>query len=191
MSVLCVLLSHESGTAAYGVLAAAVLAESALLVGVFVPSFTLLLTAGALARTGPLNLPVVVAVAALAAVVGDALGHCTGRLGGRMRAGRFGRRVPGTAWRRAEALMHAHGGRAVFIGRFLPVVRTLGPHLAGAVHLPYRRIAPYSALASVLWAGSEAGAGYAAVACAGPHGAGGGWTAAAGVGAAGGAARAR
>lgn len=96
-------------------------------------------------------------------VAGDFLAHRTGRyLGDRLRAGRMGRRVPDAAWGRAETLMTRHGGRAVFVARFLPVVRTLAPHSAGATRLPYRRIAPYSVVAACLWAAVEAGVGYAA-----------------------------
>ncbi|MFJ4878401.1 DedA family protein [Streptomyces sp. NPDC088745] len=58
--------------------------------------------------------------------------------------------------------MARRGGRAVLLTRFVPVVRTLAPHLAGATGVPYRRIAPSSLLAAPLWAGAEAGAGYAA-----------------------------
>ncbi|MFF7652170.1 DedA family protein [Streptomyces sp. NPDC007983] len=157
------LLGHLPPDSAYPVVALAVLAESILLIGAFVPTLTLLLTAGALARTGHISLLAVMATAAGAVVAGDFLAHRTGALlGGRLRTGRIGRRVPDTAWRRAEALMARHGGRAVFLARFLPVVRTLAPHFAGATHLPYHRIAPYSATAACLWAIAEAGAGYAA-----------------------------
>ncbi|MCD0483589.1 VTT domain-containing protein [Streptacidiphilus sp. ASG 303] len=151
--------------AAYVIVATAVLAESVLLVGAFVPTFTLLLTGGALARAGQLDLPLLVAAAAGAAAAGDFLAHRTGRaLGGRLRTGRLGRRLPSAAWRRAEALTARHGGRAVFLARFLPVVRTLVPHLAGAARLPYRGIAGHSLAAAPLWAAAEAGTGYAATA---------------------------
>ncbi|MFE7318326.1 DedA family protein [Streptomyces sp. NPDC057555] len=156
-------LGQIPAAAAYATLAAAVLAESVLLVGAFVPTLSLLLTAGALARAGQLNLLLVIAVAAGAVPVGDFLAHRTGRLlADRLRAGRAGRRVPAAAWRRAEALMCRRGGRAVFLARFVPLLRTLLPHLAGATRLPYRRLAPYSALAAPLWATAEAGTGYAA-----------------------------
>ncbi|MEU7640167.1 DedA family protein [Streptomyces sp. NPDC039016] len=154
---------HLPGAAAYAVLAGAVLTESVLLLGAFVPTLTLLLGAGALARAGQLSLPLVIAAAAGAVPAGDFLAHRTGRLlADRLRAGRVGRRVPAAAWRRAEHLMAARGGQAVFLARFVPVIRTLMPHLAGASHLPYRRIAPYSALAAPLWATAEAGTGYLA-----------------------------
>lgn len=75
-------------------------------------------------------------VAVTAVVAGDFLAQRTGRsLGTRLHAGHLGRRVPGVARRRAESLMTRHGGRAVFLARFLPVVRTLVPHVAGATSL--------------------------------------------------------
>ncbi|MFJ4185268.1 DedA family protein [Kitasatospora sp. NPDC089509] len=71
---------------------------------------------------------------------------------------------PPPLWQRAEALTARHGGRAVLLARFIPVVRTLAPHFAGATSLSYRRIAPYSATAACLWATAEAGLGYGAAA---------------------------
>ncbi|MFC8176486.1 DedA family protein [Streptomyces sp. NPDC057325] len=163
MNTLTGLISHVSAPAAYTILAAAVLAESVLLLGAFIPTLTLLLAAGALARTGDLNLVLVVTIAASAVVAGDALGHRTGHLlGSRLRTGRLGRRIPTVAWQRAQTLMARRGGQAVLLSRFVPVVRTLTPHLSGATGLPYRRIAPYSLLAAPLWAGAETMAGYAA-----------------------------
>ncbi|MDH6221955.1 DedA family protein [Streptomyces pseudovenezuelae] len=163
MNALSDILGHLPPAAAYAVVAAAVLAESILLIGAFVPTLTLLLTAGALARTGQVNLFLVIATAAGTVVAGDFLAHRTGRfLGDRLRAGRMGRRVPDAPWGRAETLMTRHGGRAVFVARFLPVVRTLAPHSAGATRVPYRRIAPYSVVAACVWATAEAGVGYAA-----------------------------
>lgn len=163
MNTLTGLIGHVPATAAYAILGAAVLAESVLLIGAFVPTLTLLMATGALARAGELNLVVVIVTAASAVVAGDALGHRTGYLlGGRLRTGRLGRRIPAAAWQRAEALMAARGGQAVFLSRFIPVLRTMTPHLAGASRLPYRHIAPYSVLAALLWAGAEAGVGYSA-----------------------------
>ncbi|MFF3389976.1 DedA family protein [Streptomyces sp. NPDC002669] len=156
-------LAHLPPTAVYTVLALAVFAESVLLLGTFTPTLALLLTAGAMARTGAVHLLPVIAAATAAAVAGDRLAHWTGHLlGERLRTGRLGRQIPAGAWQQAETLMTRHAGRSVFIGRFLPVVRTLTPHLAGATRLPYRRIAPYSATAAVLWAAAEAGIGYSA-----------------------------
>ncbi|MFF9784989.1 membrane protein DedA, SNARE-associated domain [Streptomyces sp. SceaMP-e96] len=163
MSDLTTLLSQIPPATAYTVLAAAIIAESILLVGAVVPTLALMLTAGALARAGSMNLLWVIGVAAGAVVIGDALGHRTGHLlGNRLRTGKLGRRIPASAWQRAETLMNKRAGQTLLIFRFVPVMRTLAPHLAGVVGLPYRHIAPYSALASVTWASVESGAGYTA-----------------------------
>ncbi|MFJ6797268.1 DedA family protein [Streptomyces sp. NPDC091268] len=165
MNALTSALGSLPATGAYALVALAVLAESILLIGAFVPTLTLLLTAGALARAGQLSLPLLIAVAACTVVAGDFLAHRTGRaLGTHLRTGRLGRRLPAPAWQRAEALMARRGGHAVFLARFLPVIRTLVPHIAGATRLPYSRIAPYSLAAALVWATLEVGTGYAATA---------------------------
>ncbi|MFB7999977.1 DedA family protein [Streptomyces sp. NPDC056002] len=163
MNTLTGLVGHVPAPAAYAIVAAAVLAESVLLVGAFVPTLTLLLASGAMARAGDLNLALIITVATIAVVAGDALGHRTGYLlGSRLRTSRLGRRIPAAAWQRTQTLMERRGGQTIFLARFTPVVRTLAPHLAGATRLPYRRIAPHSLLAAILWAGAEATTGYAA-----------------------------
>ncbi|WP_330319494.1 VTT domain-containing protein [Streptomyces clavifer] len=147
MNAVSQLLGHLPHGLAYAVVAGAILADSVLLVGAFIPTLTLLLTAGALARSGEISLPLIVATAATAVVAGDLLAHRTGQLlGTRLRTGRIGRRIPPAAWRQAERLMNRHGGRAVFIARFLPVARTLAPHFAGATRLPYRPLQRHRSL---------------------------------------------
>ncbi|MFJ7625166.1 DedA family protein [Streptomyces sp. NPDC097595] len=163
MNALSTALADVPAPAAYLILVAAVLAESVLLVGAFVPTLTLLLTAGALARAGELDLLPVIAVVSGAVIAGDLLAHRTGSvLGVRLRTAGVGRRVPAATWQRAERLMARRGGQALLLTRFVPVVRTLTPHLAGATGVPYRRIAPYSALVAPVWAAVEAGTGYTA-----------------------------
>ena len=152
--------------AVYGTVAAVVLAESVLLLSVFAPSLTTLLVGGFLARTGSgeatVRLPLLITTAVCAVVVGDLLAQRTGRrLGPRLGTGAVGRRIPQTLLRRTYRLLARRGGAAVFLCRFLPLARTVAPHLAGAAGLRYRRIAPYSLAAALVWASAEAGAGYA------------------------------
>lgn len=163
MSGLAETLGQVPPVAAYGIVVVALLAESNLVIGVLVPTLTLMMTAGALAQTGYLSFPVLVAVAAGAVVVADLIGYRTGVfLGDRLRTNRLGRRVSAAAWDRADTVMARHGGRAVFPARFVPLLRTMVPHFAGATGVPYRRVAPYSVAAASVWAVLEAGAGYAA-----------------------------
>ncbi|MFD8261657.1 DedA family protein [Streptomyces griseoluteus] len=116
--------------------------------GAFIPNLSRLLVSGAQARAGDLNLVLVIATATAAVVAGDALGNRTGHLlGSRLRTGRLERHIPGAAWQRTQTLMTRRGGQAVFLSRFVPVVRTLTPHLAGATRLAHHRTAPYSLLA--------------------------------------------
>ncbi|WP_031464495.1 DedA family protein [Sciscionella sediminilitoris] len=149
----------------YGCIAAVVLVESVLLLGTFAPTLALLLTAGALADRGVLLLPVVIVLATSCAVCGDCLARLTGAaLGPRLHTSRLGRRIPAAAWRRATVLMDSYGGAAVFFGRFIPVVRTVTPYLAGATGLRYRRIAVFSVVAAAIWASAEICVGYFAAA---------------------------
>ncbi|MFF2815291.1 DedA family protein [Kitasatospora cineracea] len=149
---------------AYALVSVLVLAESVLVVGPFVPTFTVLLTAGALARTGQLALPPLVPAAAAAAVLGDFAAYRVGRaMGPRLRTCRLARRLPGEAWGRAEALVGRRGGPALLVARFVPVARTLAPYLVGAAGAPYRRTAPFGVAGAGLWAAAETGAGYLAV----------------------------
>jgi membrane protein DedA with SNARE-associated domain len=155
------LLAPLPPASAYAAIFAIVVLESVLLIGPVVPTFALLLCAGYLARTGTLDLAAVVACAAAGVVTGDLLAHQTGRrLGPRLRSSRLGRRIPATAWDRTWAAVLRHGGAAVLACRFVPVLRTVAPHVVGAAGLPYRRLAPYSVAAGVVWASAEAGTGY-------------------------------
>jgi len=146
----------------YALLAALVLVEGILVVSPFVPTLGPLLVSGALCYAGVLEPWWVVLAAVVGAVLGDALGFATGRrFGPRLRAGRVGRRVGG-AWDRASASLRRFGGPAMIPCRFVPLVRSVVPHLLGASGAPYRRMAPFSLVAAVVWACGEGGVGYLA-----------------------------
>jgi len=130
-----------------------VFAESGLLLGFFLPGDSLLLTAGILAQQGKLSLAGVMMAVALGAIVGDSAGYFIGR--------RFG---PGVFSRqdsrlfrpeyveRTQAFFERYGGLALILARFVPVVRTVAPTLAGVGKMPYLRFLTSNAVGGVLWA---------------------------------------
>jgi membrane-associated protein len=140
-------LSHIGYPALFGL----VMAESS---GVPVPGETALITAGILAGQGHLEIGLVIALAATAAIVGDNLGYLIGRHGGRRlleRPGRF-------AAHRAKVLEHGepffarHGPKAVFFGRWILGLRVWASWLAGITHMPWRSFLMYNALGGISWA---------------------------------------
>ncbi len=131
-----------------------VFAETGLLVGFFLPGDSLLFTLGVLAAGGVLHLPLAVVGLGvlLAAVAGDQVGYLLGR--------RFGPRVfsrPDSRWfsrshaERARAFFARHGSRAVVLARFLPVVRTFTPVVAGVARMPRGRFTAYNVVGALVW----------------------------------------
>nr|WP_229882526.1 DedA family protein [Streptomyces alanosinicus] len=146
--------------AAYGALLCLVVLESVLVVGAFVPTLSLMLCVGFLAHAKMLDLPLVIGCATVGVVTGDLLAQRTGRgLGHEVRKCRLRRRVPAAARDRAWQVVQRWGGPALLVCRFVPLLRTFAPHVAGASRLRYRHLAPYSLIAGLTWASAEAGAG--------------------------------
>lgn len=140
----------------YAGVAAFVLAESA---GVPVPGETALIAAGLLAGSGQLSLPVVIAVAAIAAIVGDNLGFAVGRRGGRAALTASG---PLASHRQraldsGERFFARHGAKAVFFGRWVSGVRIVAALVAGASGMRWPQFLLFNVLGAVAWAATVAG----------------------------------
>lgn len=147
----------------YAIVAALAFGESAALVGLVLPGETIVLLGGVLTATGRADLPVMLGVAAVAAVAGDSVGYEMGRLGGgALRRSRVGRFVGEGRWRRAEVFMARRGGWAVFGGRWIALMRALVPAVAGMTRMPYRRFVLANAAGGVLWATAVVVAGHLA-----------------------------
>lgn len=127
--------------------------ESAAFLGLFVPGESLVLVCGFLAAQGALDLDAAIVTISVGATLGDSIGYELGRRLGRPWLDRYGRRVGLNKERvgRADAFFERHGGKAVFLGRFVGFARALAPFLAGASRLAYRRFLPYNALGAILW----------------------------------------
>ena len=151
----------------YGILFLIVFAETGLVVTPFLPGDSLLFACGALAATGILDGPALVLTLVAAAIIGNAVNYQIGRVAGpRIFAARDRR----SFWHRllnekhladAHAFFERHGGLAVVLARFVPIVRTFVPFVAGAGAMTYRTFAIYNVIGCVLWVGLCVGAGYA------------------------------
>jgi undecaprenyl-diphosphatase len=137
--------------------------EASTLLGVVVPGETAVLLGGVFAHQGNLPLAAVMGAAVLGAVAGDAVGYAVGarlrRKAGLRTAGRRAAQL-----QRARTFVRDHGAPAVFLGRWVPVLRALVPIIAGASGLPYRSFAAYNVTGGVIWGVAVAGLGYLAAA---------------------------
>jgi membrane protein DedA with SNARE-associated domain len=123
--------------------------------GMPLPGETALITFGVLASQGDYDIRWVIAVAAAAAIVGDNLGYwLIGRLGGRALLARWGwlQRYSDHVLPRAEALMARHGGKTVFFGRFVSVLRTTAAWIAGLSRMNWWKFLFWNAAGGIVWA---------------------------------------
>lgn len=129
-----------------------VFAESGLLVGFFLPGDSLLFTAGLLAYQGVLNLPLVMIVAVVAAIAGDQVGYVIGRKAGPALFKRPDSRLfHQKNVERAHAYFEKNGPKTIILARFLPVIRTFTPVVAGVGRMDYRRFVTFNVIGGVLW----------------------------------------
>jgi membrane-associated protein len=150
----------------YAILFLIVFAETGLVVTPFLPGDSLLFATGALAATGVLNLWLVAVLLLTAAVVGDAVNYSVGRSAG-MRIielartdPRWGRWVNPAYIARAHEFFERRGGKAIVLGRFVPIVRTFVPFVAGVAEMSYPSFALYNVTGAIAWVGICLGAGY-------------------------------
>ncbi len=128
--------------------------ESAAFLGLIVPGESLILVAGFLAAQGVFDLEALIMIVAIGAALGDSVGYELGRYLGRPALLHYGARFGLTEERVANAdiFFARHGGKAVFLGRFVGFARALVPFLAGSSKMPYRRFLPYNVVGAFLWA---------------------------------------
>jgi membrane-associated protein len=150
----------------YAILFLIVFAETGLVVTPFLPGDSLLFATGALAATGALDVRVAAVLVLVAAIVGDAVNYAIGRSVG-LRIIHLSRTDPRWArWvnpayiERAHEFFERHGGKAIVLGRFMPIVRTFVPFVAGVAEMTYPAFALYNVTGAVAWVGLCVGAGY-------------------------------
>jgi membrane-associated protein len=145
----------------YSVLTAIVFAETGLLVGFFLPGDSLLVTAGLVAATGALNIWWLNLLLILAAVIGDSVGYAIGRRVGPHLFVREKSLLFNPAHvERTRRFYARHGAKTIVIARFVPIVRTFAPTVAGVGQMEYRRFVFYNVAGGVGWVLSMTWAGY-------------------------------
>ena len=128
--------------------------ESAAFLGLFVPGESLVLVAGFFAAQGLFDLDALILIVWIGATLGDSIGYEMGRRMGRPALARYGSRfgLNNERIERADNFFARHGGKAVFLGRFVGFARALVPFLAGSSRMPYRRFFTYNVIGAALWA---------------------------------------
>ena len=139
-------------TAGYIGIFAAVFAESGLFFGFFLPGDSLLFTAGLLASQGLLNIALLLLLTAIAAISGDSAGYAFGRhIGPRIFTREDSFFFHKKHAKRAEAFFERYGGKTLILARFMPIVRTFVPIVAGVGTMRYKTFLAYNIIGGVLW----------------------------------------
>ena len=149
---------RDYGTLTYLILFLIVFMETGLVVTPFLPGDSLLFAAATFAALGSLNLIWLILLLISAAILGDATNYFIGH--------KLGNRLIRTKWVKKEYLdkthrfYEKHGGKTIIIARFVPIVRTFAPFVAGVGEMSYRRFASFNVIGGVLWVLSFLLAGY-------------------------------
>ena len=147
----------QHGVWVYGLLFVIVFCETGLVVTPFLPGDSLLFVAGTLAALGEMNLFAVIATLIAAALCGDNSNYWIGRWAG-MRL--FGRWVNPVYLQRTHEFYERHGCKTIILARFVPIVRTYVPFVAGVGSMPYLRYLAFCVAGALIWVGSLCTAGY-------------------------------
>jgi membrane-associated protein len=151
----------QMGAGVYFVLFAIVFAETGLVFTPFLPGDSLLFAAGALAGLGAMDFWLLAAILLAAAVLGDAVNYFVGRtLGRRILAAGTGRFIKAENVRKTEEFFDRHGGTAIVLARFVPIVRTFAPFVAGMSRMPLAKFWAYNITGAIAWVALFTGAGF-------------------------------
>lgn len=154
------LIIDKFGVWSYFILFFMIFLETGFVFTPFLPGDSLLFTAGALASIGSFNVLVLIIILAAAAVLGDSVNYAVGHF--------IGERI--FSWKinfikkhhlnRTHQFFEKHGGKTIIIARFVPIVRTFAPFLAGVGRMHYLKFLSYNVIGGVLWVMAFLGAGY-------------------------------
>ena len=155
------LLAGQYGPWLYALLFVVIFAETGLVVFPFLPGDSLLFISGTVVAAAGLNVHVLVALLTVAAIAGDSVNYAIGRaIGPRVFQRADSRWFRQEHLRRTQAFYDRWGGFTIIVGRFVPIIRTFAPFLAGVAQMSYRRFLAYNVVGGILWISSLVYAGY-------------------------------
>jgi membrane-associated protein len=144
-------LVQDTGGWVYVILFLIIFSETGLVVAPFLPGDSLLFATGALAAGGSMNIVLLTILLIVAAILGDSVNYSIGSAVG-TRIFKDDARILKTKYlRRTEDFYDKYGGKVIIIGRFIPIVRTYAPFVAGAARMPYSRFFMYNVVGGVTW----------------------------------------
>ena len=144
-------LMQDYGPWIYLILFLIVFCETGLVVTPILPGDSLLFAAGALAATGGMNLWILCAVLIVAAILGDTANYWIGKKSGNILQRKFPRIVKPEYLVRTNAFFERYGGKTIIFARFVPIVRTFAPFVAGAGAMTYGRFMMFNVVGALLW----------------------------------------
>lgn len=150
----------EYGQMVYGVLTAIVFAETGLVVFPFLPGDTLLFIGGAFAATGELNVWLLMGLLVFAAVAGNTVNYLIGNAIGQKVFTHDYRWLDKAALQKTHAFYENHGGKTIILARFVPVVRTFAPFVAGVSDMSFARFQFFNITGALIWVVGLVTAGY-------------------------------
>jgi len=154
-------IAQQYGTQLYMILFAIVFVETGLVVMPFLPGDSLLFAAGAFAARGVIDIKILVLVLIAAALTGDNINYAIGRfLGPRILKSERSRFLNRKHLDKTNAFFEKYGGKTIILARFVPIVRTFTPFVAGVGAMPYPRFLSFSLFAATLWVGACTTLGY-------------------------------
>lgn len=148
------------GNWVYGILFLIIFCETGLVVMPLLPGDSLLFVAGALAAQGAMQVHGLAVMLMLAAILGDSLNYAIGKRFGHVIAGPNSRWVKQSHIQRTHAFFEKHGGKTIIVARFVPIVRTFAPFVAGIGEMSYYKFITFNVLGGVLWVACFVYAGY-------------------------------
>jgi membrane-associated protein len=151
---------EQYGAMIYFVLFAIVFCETGLVVLPFLPGDTLLFVAGAFCATGAMNIWVLIALLVFAAVAGNTVNYWIGRAIGHKVFTHDYKWLDKAALQRTHAFYENHGGKTIILARFVPVVRTFAPFVAGVSEMTFAKFQFFNIVGALLWVAGLVAGGY-------------------------------